>query len=95
MLELGDDEEKLHREIGMYIDPEKVDYLLLTGPLSKYIAEEAQKRFPANTVFHFDKKDKLIDKAKYLITKNSLVLVKASRSIRLEEIVEALEKITL
>lgn len=95
MLELGDDEEKLHREIGMYIDPEKVDYLLLTGPLSKYIAEEAQKRFPANTVFHFDKKDKLIDKAKYLIKKNSLVLVKASRSLRLEEVVDSIKEVNV
>ena len=95
MLELGEGEELLHREIGRLIDPSKVDYLLLTGPLSKFAAEEAKQRFPFGHVYHFDKKDDLIDKAKYLITKNSLVLVKASRSIRLEEIVEALEKITL
>ena len=95
MLELGDDEEELHRMIGRYIDPNKIDYLLLTGPLSTFIAEEASKNFPLGHVFHIDKKEDLIDKAKYLIQKNSLVLVKASRSLRLEEIVEALELITL
>ena len=95
MLELGDNEELLHREIGREIDPSKVDYLLLTGPLSKFIAEEAEKRFPFGHVFYAESKDILLDKAKYLIQKNSLVLVKASRSIRLEEIVEALEKINV
>lgn len=95
MLELGNDEENLHRQIGKHIDPTKVDYLLLTGPLSIYIAEEAKKKFPTNTVFHFDKKDKLIDKAKYLIKKNSLVLVKASRSLRLEEVVDSIKEVNI
>lgn len=95
MLELGDNEIELHREIGRKIDPKKVDYLLLTGPLSKYIAEEAKKNFPFERVYHMDKKDDLLDKAKYLIQKNSLVLVKASRSLRLEEIVESLELINI
>lgn len=91
MLELGDNEIELHRAIGKKINPKKVDYLLLYGPLSKYIADETKKTFPEGHVFYAKTKDKLIDKAKYLISKNSLVLVKASRSLRLEEIVEALE----
>lgn len=95
MLELGEKEEELHREIGRFIDPKKVDYLLCTGPLSKFIAEEAKKRFPFEHVFHLNQKNDLIDKAKYLIQKNSLVLVKASRSLRLEEIVEALEPLNV
>lgn len=95
MLELGENEEEIHRKIGRMIDPKKIDYLLLTGPLSKFIAEEAKKRFPSEHVFHLDKKNDLIDKAKYLIQKNSLVLVKASRSLRLEEVVESLQYINL
>ncbi len=95
MLELGENEEEIHRQIGRMIDPKKVDYLLCTGPLSKFIAEEAKKRFPFEHVFHLDKKNDLIDKAKYLIQKNSLVLVKASRSLRLEEVVDSLRYINL
>lgn len=95
MLELGQGEENLHREIGSYINPKEVDYLLLYGPLSRYIAEEALRNFPDGHVFYMDKKEDLIDKAKYLIIKNSIVLVKASRSLRLEEIVEALELINI
>lgn len=95
MLELGENEEEIHRQVGRIIDPKKVDYLLCTGPLSKFIAEEAKKRFPFEHVFHLDKKNDLIDKAKYLIQKNSLVLVKASRSLRLEEVVDSLRYINL
>ena len=95
MLELGSNEEELHRQIGRELSPEKIDYLLLYGPLSKFIYEEAMKNYPQSRVFHFETKDQLIDKAKYLITRNSISLVKASRSLRLEEIVEALEQIRL
>ncbi|MFM1524203.1 UDP-N-acetylmuramoyl-tripeptide--D-alanyl-D-alanine ligase [Helcococcus bovis] len=95
MLELGDNEVELHKEIGREISPENVDYLLLYGKLSKNIYDEAIKHFDGNRVFYFDTKDKLIDKAKFLITKNSLVLVKASRSMRMEEIIEVLNHINL
>ncbi len=95
MLELGDGEVDLHRQIGAYINPKEIDYLLLYGPLSKYIAEQARGNFPDGHVFYMEKKEDLIDKAKYLIIKNSIVLVKASRSLRLEEIVEALELINI
>lgn len=95
MLDLGENEEQLHRDLGKILDPNKIDYVLLYGPLSKYIYEEAKKNFPMKHVFYFDTKDKLLDKAKYLVTKNSIVLVKASRSLRLEEIVESLQFLRL
>lgn len=90
MLELGENEAELHSEIGREIDPSKIDYLLLYGPLSKNIYNEAVTRFPQSRVFHFDTKDKLIDKAKYIVTKNSIVFVKGSRSMKLEDVVEVL-----
>lgn len=95
MLELGDDEEDLHREIGRKTTYKDVDYLLLYGPLSRYIAEEAIRNFPQNRVFYFESKENLVDKAKFLITKGTIVLVKASRSMRLEEIIESLSTLHL
>lgn len=95
MLELGENEEELHRNIGRQIDPNNLDYLLLFGPLSKYIYEEAVKVMGENRVFYFDNKDKLVDKAKYIIKKGDIVLVKASRSMHLEEIIESLGDLTL
>ncbi|WP_103981578.1 UDP-N-acetylmuramoyl-tripeptide--D-alanyl-D-alanine ligase [Helcococcus massiliensis] len=95
MLELGENEEELHRNIGRQIDPNNLDYLLLFGPLSKYIYEEAVKVMSKNRVFYFDNKDKLVDKAKYIIKRGDIVLVKASRSMHLEEIIESLGNLTL
>ena len=91
MLELGEDEVKLHRQIGKDINQKQLDYLLLYGPLSKYIMEEAINNFEDDRVFHFETKEDLSEKAKELIKKNTLVLVKASRSMQLETVIEELE----
>lgn len=90
MLELGNNEVELHEEIGREIKPENVDYLLLFGPLSKYTAQEAANNFPSNRVFYFESKRELVTKAKYLIKKGTLVLVKASRSMHMEEVIESI-----
>lgn len=94
MLELGEDSIDLHREAGRLIDPEIFDYVLFYGELSQRMMEGALEKFPPNRLFHFLSKPNLVDKAKYLISKNSLVLVKASRSMRLEEIIESIQTIT-
>lgn len=95
MLELGEDEVELHKQIGQKIDPSKIDYLLLYGPLSKYIYNEAINIFSKNKVFHFNTKDKLIVKAKNLIKKDSIVLVKGSRAMKLEDVIKELTNLKL
>lgn len=95
MLELGENEKELHKEAGRNIDPKAVDYLLLLGDLSNYTLEGALENFPRNRVYHFTSKEDLVDEAKYLITKGTLALVKGSRGLRMEEIVESLKDITL
>ena len=52
------------------------------------------ENFDPSHLFHFDAKPDLVDKAKYLISHNSLVLVKGSRAMRLEEVVESLSVVT-
>lgn len=93
MLELGEDEEELHRKIGQEIDTDEIDYLLLYGPLSKHIYEETVDRFPEGRVLFFETKEDLVDQAKFIISKGDIILVKASRSMRLEEIVESLSSL--
>lgn len=95
MLELGEQEEALHREIGRKIDPNVFDAVLFYGPLSKAMMEGAAEHFDASRLFHFSSKPDLVDKAKYLISRNSLVLIKGSRAMRLEEVVESLSGVTV
>lgn len=95
MLELGKDEVKFHYDAGYSLDPNQFDYVLFYGPLSKHMMAGALNHYPSDRLFHFHDKADLVDKAKYLIVKNTLVLLKASRALRLEEVVENLMTITL
>lgn len=92
MIGLGTDEIKLHKEIGDKIDPNQIDYLLTIGPLASYIAKTARPRFRNNRVFIYKNKTHLIQKLKKLMEYNSIVLVKGSRMLKLEEIVEELKR---
>lgn len=94
MLELGTTEAELHFNVGQNIDSSAIDYILFYGPLSKDMMRGAAENFSNDRIFHFDSKPDLVDKAKYLISKNSLVLVKGSRALRMEEIIESIKDIT-
>ena len=90
MLELGEKEEEFHFEIGQSIDPQGVDYVFTFGNLGRFIAEGAKSVLSEERVFSFTDKDALIEKLKKHLDSETLVLVKASRGMRLEEVVTAL-----
>lgn len=95
MMGLGDEEIQIHKNIGMNINPEEIDYILTIGNSSYYLFETAKSRFPENHVFHFKTKEEVVEKAKELIVEDTLIFVKASRPMELETIVEALEEYRL
>jgi UDP-N-acetylmuramoyl-tripeptide--D-alanyl-D-alanine ligase len=91
MLELGQDEEQYHREIGMQLSPEVLAYVFTYGALASYIAIEASKKsFLPHQVAAYDHKPTLIHDLQAILQPGDVVLVKASRGMRLEEIVQAL-----
>lgn len=93
MLELGDQEEKLHFNIGEKIDKTKIDYVICVGKLAKEIYNGANRNFNINNLFYFDNKDDVVKKVKELISKDTLIMVKGSRGMKLEEIIEKLKEI--
>ena len=90
MLELGDGEKNLHYKSGLDIDPKKINYCLFYGPLCKEMYKASLENFPENRSFYFENKNDLIDKLKFLITKSTLVFVKGSRGLHMEEVIEAI-----
>ena len=92
MLELGDDEISLHEKVGDEINSDKIDYLFTIGNLSKYIYEKAKNNFPENHVFYFDNQEDLFNELKEYIIPKTLIMIKASRAMHLENLVESLEK---
>ena len=95
MLELGDDEESLHYEIGEKINPNQIDYCLFYGPLSKHMYEGALKNFPKSRVFYFENKEDICNKLKLLISKSTLVFVKGSHGMHMEEIIECISHLNI
>ncbi len=85
MGELGADAAKMHAEIGLYAKQKGIAHLLAFGEMSAHavtaFGEGAQ---------HFSVLDDVIDHAKKLMQKNTTVLVKGSRFMKMERVVEQL-----
>jgi UDP-N-acetylmuramoyl-tripeptide--D-alanyl-D-alanine ligase len=84
MFELEEEAEKEHRNIGKLIKDRGFDRVYLCGTLFRAALSEIPN------AKQFDKKDLLIEELKKNPLKNSTILVKASRGIGLEAIVDYL-----
>lgn len=83
MAELGDNEEHLHREIGHFISKKPVHSLVTVGEKARLIAQTAGNKLNRQS-FCNNK-----DAAGFLgenLEKNTVILFKASRNLKLEEI---------
>ncbi|MBS4206483.1 UDP-N-acetylmuramoyl-tripeptide--D-alanyl-D-alanine ligase [Bacillus sp. FJAT-50079] len=90
MLELGEQAIQYHERVGKEIDPKKIKYVFTYGELGKYIAMGAKINFSENHVFHFTDQDELVSALKEKIEGHEVILVKASRGMRMEKTVNAL-----
>jgi UDP-N-acetylmuramoyl-tripeptide--D-alanyl-D-alanine ligase len=90
MLELGDDHERAHEELGEHIGRLSIDYVLAYGPTAELVAASAQSRgLGAGRAFAFsDDKEALSAKLLELAGEGSVVLVKGSRGNRMEDVIE-------
>lgn len=92
MLELGPEEEQYHVRIGQGLNADKIKYLFTYGTLGQQIAKGARMVLGEERVFAFADKNDLIQALKQKVSKDTLVLVKASRGMKLEEVVSALQQ---
>ncbi|MEF2964673.1 UDP-N-acetylmuramoyl-tripeptide--D-alanyl-D-alanine ligase [Paenibacillus sp. M1] len=95
MLELGDAEADFHLEIGRFLTPAKADLLFTYGPLSEKIAEGAAENLEQDAIFAYHDKSELIEKLISVLHPKDVVLVKASRGMKLEEVVDAVKNCNL
>ena len=84
MFELEHEAEAEHRSLGKLLKQKSFDKVYLCGKLMK----NAQREFPSAVLF--EKKDDLITELKKNPIQNSTILVKASRGIGLETVVDFL-----
>lgn len=86
MKELGDAEEFYHRQIGKILKESGFDKILLLGDAVKYIFDEIGD----DRAEMFSDKKFLLNYAKKIIRMDDVVLVKGSRLLKMDEIVEEL-----
>lgn len=91
MLELGSKAVHFHQEIGLTAAKFDFNRLITIGNLAKYAAQAAiAAGMPKPKVCHFTAKNQAIQKLQKIIRPNDVILVKGSRGMKLEEIVESL-----
>ncbi|WP_277673787.1 UDP-N-acetylmuramoyl-tripeptide--D-alanyl-D-alanine ligase [Piscibacillus halophilus] len=88
ILELGEYSEGDHRRVGESIDS-SIDQVLTIGADSRFILEGLNDTFEG-TYQHFDDKSALTEFLKEQLDSETVILFKASRGIKLEEIVNEL-----
>lgn len=90
MLEIGQYTIEAHEEIGRFAK-KCADVLVTVGARAKFIADEAKEfGMPAKNVMSFETAEEAAPKVHEMLMRGDVVLVKASRSIGLEKIVEAI-----
>jgi UDP-N-acetylmuramoyl-tripeptide--D-alanyl-D-alanine ligase len=87
MLELGNLEAKYHREIGSIIGSMNVSFLIGVGNASKVLIEEACKKLGTGKVKWLEKASEVFPILKPYLLGDNAVLIKGSRSIGLESVV--------
>ncbi|HVO84449.1 MAG TPA: cyanophycin synthetase, partial [Syntrophobacteria bacterium] len=91
MLELGERTSELHREVGRVAAREGVDYLLVMGKQAHHLlAGAAEGGMPSEHLIQGNDHGELAQKVRALITPGAWVLVKGSRGMRMEKVVENL-----
>jgi UDP-N-acetylmuramoyl-tripeptide--D-alanyl-D-alanine ligase len=93
MLELGDGSEELHREAGVASGRAKVDGIFTVGAETVELnrAAAAERRSPEH-ITHFIDVESLARHLNGLVASGDAVLVKGSRGMHLEKVLEAIER---
>lgn len=93
MKELGEYSEKLHRDIARKIYADKVDLVLVGGGDAQYIADELlHLGFIPERLHYGLSNTQIVSKLLKLVARGDVVLVKASRDVKFNEIVQRITK---
>ncbi|MBX2808920.1 MAG: UDP-N-acetylmuramoyl-tripeptide--D-alanyl-D-alanine ligase [Cellvibrionaceae bacterium] len=88
MAELGDDSQHQHQRIGCYAKTQALDYLLTLGEHARWAADAfGERAIACQSEAH------MLHHLQPLLTADTAVLVKGSRSAHMEKIVHALKKV--
>ena len=93
MLELGRKSDHFHRQAGRVVADSGIDFLVTVGDLSRSTARSAVRYgMDADSVIHFNTRGQLKKKMHSLFEKGDVILVKGSRAMHMEEIIDSIKE---
>ncbi|MCM1115719.1 MAG: UDP-N-acetylmuramoyl-tripeptide--D-alanyl-D-alanine ligase [Clostridium sp.] len=92
MLELGDYSKTAHTQVGKMVYDNSIDYLMTYGDMAKCIVSAAKSKGMENA-YHFDTKEALADALIRLVRSGDVVMFKASRGMKLEDVINKLYEV--
>jgi len=91
MLELGEHSRECHERAGRMVAASGFDLLLAWGPMAKDMVPGAEKAgMNSGSIHYFENKNDLSAHLANILTESDVVLVKGSRSMKMEEVVDAI-----
>jgi UDP-N-acetylmuramoyl-tripeptide--D-alanyl-D-alanine ligase len=89
MLELGSETQRMHRDVGRFLAGQNVSRLIVAGPLGREIAEGARQGGMASTrIAETLNAAAAAELLKKVVQQGDVVLVKASRGMKMEQVVQ-------
>ncbi len=93
MFEMGQYSEKAHKDVGRILKDNNVDILITIGKDSVFIGEGAvESGFTMKNVFSCEKNGDVISLLNTIIKDMDVILIKGSRGMKMEEIVQSLQE---
>ena len=89
MLELGEYSQALHEKIATVLQKNQIAILITVGKQAEYIAKKA-KDLQLGAVYECSSNQEAIDKIQSIRQEGDVILVKASHSMKFDEIVKAI-----
>ncbi|MFP4698498.1 MAG: UDP-N-acetylmuramoyl-tripeptide--D-alanyl-D-alanine ligase [Eubacteriales bacterium] len=93
MLEMGDYTSKAHSEVGTYAVDTDIDLLICVGENAKWIYNQVCLLRGNQNLLYYPEQKELIKEINYLIKSNDIILVKASRGMKLEDTIEKIKEV--
>jgi UDP-N-acetylmuramoyl-tripeptide--D-alanyl-D-alanine ligase len=96
MAELGNQSGQLHAELGAAIAKAGVQFLIAVGKFAKIVAETARKTASYDLQAEcFEDTISVCNRLQELVKDNDIILVKGSRTARLEIVTEKLKELRI
>lgn len=92
MFELGEFAEAEHRKIGRFAMEKGIDLLLAVGKMASETIKGASMAGTNQQLYCFDSNEEVINNLKAIIKQQDMILIKGSRGMNMENIVESLRE---